>query len=162
MRLSLGDVLAHAPLGLDLRVGGPAALERSVAGAHVIEIEHPTRWVPPDWIMLSTGLRLQGRPAEQRRLIAELHEHGQAALGFGVGLVEDDIPPAILEEAARRGLPVLSVPVATPFRDVIAFVNGAWFSDDLFVVRRTLAVQSYVMDALGAEDPVAAIVGRLA
>jgi purine catabolism regulator len=162
LKLRLGDVLTQPDLDLTLLTEDHAALSRPVLGAHSIEIAFPSRWVPKDWIMLTTGLRLRGRRDEQRRLIAELDEHGQAALGWAIGLVVQRVPTAILDEANARGFPVFSVPIEIPFRDVISFVNGARLSDDLYVMRRIMAMQDYLMDALHLDEPEGAITNRLA
>jgi purine catabolism regulator len=162
LKLTLSDVLREPDLHLSLLTDDDSALSRPVAGAHSIEIAFPSRWLPKDWIMLTTGLRLRGRREEQRKLIAELHEHGQAALGWGVGLVVQKVPRGILEEGNARGFPVFQIPIEIPFRDIISFVNGARFNDDLYVMRRVMAMQEYLMDALHLDDPEPAIVHRLA
>jgi PucR family transcriptional regulator, purine catabolism regulatory protein len=162
LKLTLGDLLRQPDLGLTLLTEDREALTRPVLGAHSIEIAYPSRWVPRDWVMLTTGLRLRGRRDEQRRLIAELHEHGQAALGWGIGLVVQRVPRAVLDEANARGFPVFSVPIELPFRDIISFVNGARLNDDLYVMRRVMAMQDYLMDALHLDDPETAIIDRLA
>jgi PucR family transcriptional regulator, purine catabolism regulatory protein len=162
LKLTLGDLLKQPDLNLTLLTEDRSALSRPILGAHPIEIAFPSRWVPRDWIVLTTGLRLRGRRDEQRRLIAELHEHGQAALGWGVGLVVQRVPPAVLDEANARGFPVFNVPIEVPFRDIISFVNGARFHDDLYVMRRIMAMQDYLMDALHLDDPERAIIERLA
>jgi purine catabolism regulator len=157
MRLTLGHLLAQEALALDLVAGGPGAADVALAGAHPIEIEAPSRWLPPGWLMLTTGLRLRGRADEQRRLVAELHDHGQAGLAWGIGLVVQQVPRAILAEADRVGLSVVTIPVHVPFRDVIAYVNGSLVSDELYVMRRVVPMQDYLVDALGADGPAAAI-----
>jgi PucR family transcriptional regulator, purine catabolism regulatory protein len=162
LKLTLGEVLRQPDLDLTLLTEGRAVLSRPVLGAHSIEIAFPSRWVPKDWIMLTTGLRLRGRRDEQRRLIAELDENGQAALGWAIGLVVQRVPKAILEEANARDFPVFSVPIEIPFRDIISFVNGARLNDDLYVMRRIMAMQDYLMDALHLDDPEGAITDRLA
>jgi purine catabolism regulator len=162
LKLTLGDVLKQPELDLTLLTDDATALSRPVLGAHSIEIAFPSRWVPRDWIMLTTGLRLRGRRDEQRRLIAELDENGQAALGWAIGLVVQRVPTAILDEANARGFPVFSVPIEIPFRDIISFVNGARLNDDLYVMRRIMAMQDYLMDALHLDDPEGAITDRLA
>jgi PucR family transcriptional regulator, purine catabolism regulatory protein len=162
LKLTLGNLLKQPDLDLTLLTGDENALERPIAGAHSIEIAFPSRWLPQDWIMLTTGLRLRGRRDEQRKLIAELDDHGQAALGWAVGLVVQQVPSAILEEAAARNFPVFRVPIEIPFRDIISFVNGARLSDDLYVMRRVMAMQKFLMDALHLDDPEPAIVDRLA
>jgi purine catabolism regulator len=162
LKLTLGDVLRQPDLDLTLLTEGHTALSRPVLGAHSIEIAFPSRWVPKDWIMLTTGLRLRGRRDQQRQLIAELDENGQAALGWAIGLVVQRVPTAILDEANARGFPVFSVPIEIPFRDIISFVNGARLNDDLYVMRRIMAMQDYLMDALHLDDPEGEITNRLA
>jgi PucR family transcriptional regulator, purine catabolism regulatory protein len=162
LKLTLGDVLRQPDLDLTLLTEDHAALGRPVLGAHSIEIACPSRWVPKDWIMLTTGLRLRGRRDEQRRLIAELDENGQAALGWAIGLVVQRVPTAILAEANARSFPVFSVPIEIPFRDIISFVNGARLNEDLYVMRRIMAMQDYLMDAMHLDDPEVAITNRLA
>jgi PucR family transcriptional regulator, purine catabolism regulatory protein len=162
LKLTLGDLLGQPDLNLTLLTDDGGALSRPVLGAHSIEIAFPSRWVPKDWVMLTTGLRLRGRRDEQRRLIAELDEHGQAALGWAIGLVVQRVPRAVLDEANARGFPVFSVPIEIPFRDIISFVNGARLSDDLYVMRRIMAMQDYLMDGLHLDDPEPAIIDRLA
>ncbi|HEY6892420.1 MAG TPA: hypothetical protein VI300_31735, partial [Solirubrobacter sp.] len=54
---TLGDLLAHDELGLTLLTDDDACGARRVAGAHAIEIERPSTWLEPDWIMLTTGVR---------------------------------------------------------------------------------------------------------
>ena len=162
LKLTLDNLLKQSDLNLTLLTGGTEALDRPIEGAHSIEVAFPSRWLPKDWIMLSTGLRLRGRPDEQRKLVAELHENGQAALGFAVGLVVQKVPVALLEEADARGFPIFVVPIEIPFRDIISFINGARLSDDLYVMRRVMAMQKFLMDALHLDDPGPAIVDRLA
>jgi purine catabolism regulator len=157
----LGDLLAHAGLGLELLTGGRDAPRRRVAGAHAIEIERPTTWLGPEWIMLTTGARLRRKPDAQRGLIAELEASRATALGFGVGLVFKHVPSALLDEAGKRGFPVFVVPLRTPFRDVITTITRALLSTDLRTLQRVSSMQLYLMDALGEDDPRQAIVERL-
>jgi purine catabolism regulator len=158
----LGDLLDHEELGLRLLTGGPEARRRRVGGAHAIEIERPTAWLEPEWIMLTTGARLRHSARAQRELIAELRTAGAAALGFGVEVVFRRVPPALLEEARTRDFPVLRVPLETPFRDVISTINRALLSTDLRTLQRLSSMQLYLMDALGDADPRQSVVERLA
>src|SRR5690348_5833817 len=119
----LGDLLGHEELGLELLAGGPDALGRRGAGAHAIEIERPTTWLEPEWIMLTTGARLRRSAGAQRELIVELEASGAAALGFGVDLGFKRVPATLLREARKREFPVMRVPLQTPFRDVISCIN---------------------------------------
>lgn len=161
MELSLGDLLDHGELGLRLLTGDAAARDRRVRGAHSIEIT-PTRWVPKDWVMLTNGLRLRGRPAEQRRLVAELDAGGQAALGWAVGTVTKHVPRAIVDEARRRSFPVFLVPLETAFHQIVSFLGRATAHEDVYVLHRVADMTDYLLDALGTAKPEQATVRRLA
>jgi purine catabolism regulator len=159
---TLGDLLADDRLGLELVIGERRCLERTIVGAHSIEIEHPTRWLDRGWVMLTTGVHLSSDPLEQRRLVAELDEAELAALGFGVDVVHRAIPDAVLEEAAAREFPVFIVPLRTAFRDVITVVYESVLSSEIRAFHRIAAMQRFLMDAIGAENPRETVVRRLA
>jgi purine catabolism regulator len=160
-RLSLRDLLAESSYGLRLLTGEAAVADRPVAGAHVVEVEAPTRFLEPDWVMLTTGVRLRDDPAAQRELIAELEAGHVAALGFGEGVVFERVPDALLEAAVEREFPVFAVPYETPFREVVHFIDSSLTSDEVGVFRRLTALQRYLIDALRGADPERAMAERL-
>lgn len=157
---TLGELLDQ-DFGLRLLVGGEEARRRRIAGAHVIEIEHPSVWLEPDWIMLTAGVRLRHSAKAQRELVAELQAAGAAALGFGVELVFKRVPPALRDEAERRDFPIFEVPLRTPFRDIVTAVHGSVLSSEVRSLRRLSSLQLYLMDALSEPDPRTAVLGRL-
>jgi purine catabolism regulator len=158
---TLGELLAQEELALEPVVVGDRARDRHVAGAHSIEIERPSSWLGPDWVMLTTGVRLRGSAAAQRELVAELDDAGVSALGFGLDLGFKRVPPAVLEEAQARGFPVFAVPLRTPFREIVGSINRALLSSDLRAYQRLSSMQLYLLDALRDTDPRVAIAGRL-
>lgn len=118
-------------LGLALHSGFETAAQAPVAGAHPIEIEHPTRWLEEDWIMLTTGVRLRGSAQTQRELVDELVDAGCCALGLGVGVVFARVPDALLARAQARGFPLFSVSLPTPFRAIVSAVQRALISAEI-------------------------------
>jgi hypothetical protein len=160
--MQLRDVLDHEGFGLDLMVAGADAHSRAIMGMHVIEAVNPSRWVPPEWVVLTTGMRLRRNAPAQRQLIAELAESGVVALGFGVGIVFDTVPKSLLDEAAKRDFPVFAVPERTPFREMVQFVGGCMLSDDLSTFRRSASITDSLVQALGEQPPESALVARLA
>ena len=162
MRLTLAEVVSEEEFGLVLRSGSPAALTRPVAGAETVEADRPEELTARDYIMLTTGVRLRGNPELQRQLVVESQARGVAALGFGVGLVFRSTPRALLEEARARDFPVFEVPFEVPFRDIIAFINRSYLSDDFSSLKRTVALQNTLLGAMGESRPEEALVGRLA
>lgn len=159
--LTLGDLLDHEAFGLDLLTGGDRARRRPVAGAHTSEIPNPSRFLPPHWVMLTLGIRLYGRPAEQRALVAELVQAKVTALGFGTGVTFKRVPKALLDEAERLDFPVFHIPYETPYREIVGFVNRSLLSADFHALQRSLSMQSYLMDAFREKQPVQALVDRL-
>ena len=112
--------------------------------------------------MLTTGVRLRRNPAAQRELVEQLQAEGVSALGFGVGLGFDQVPPALVEVAKEREFPVFAVPYETPFREIIHFVDSSLSGGEEHVFRRLTALQRYLVDALRTPQPEQAMVDRLA
>ena len=161
-RLCLGDVLAEGSFGLTLVSGGPDCARREVQGAHAVEVEAPARWLAPEWVMLTTGVRLRGSARAQRELVPALEDAGVSALGFGVGFGFKHVPAALLEVARERAFPVFAVPYETPFREIVHFVERSLSGGDEHVFRRLTALQRYLVDALRTPEPERALVDRLA
>jgi PucR family transcriptional regulator, purine catabolism regulatory protein len=160
--LHLADLLAEESFQLELMSGGPEASQREVRGAHAVEVDAPARWLGPDWVMLTTGVRLRRNPAAQRELVEQLEAEGVSALGFGVGLGFEQVPPALVEVAREREFPVFAVPYETPFREIIHFVDSSLSGGEEHVFRRLTALQRYLVDALRTPQPEQAMVDRLA
>ncbi len=158
---TLGELLGEKRFELSLVVGGPAELRRPVLGAHTEEVERPSRWLAPGWVMLTSGLRLHGAPEEQRKLIAELAERGVTALGLEVGGGFDEVPGPLLEEARERTFPVFAIPHGTSFRDIEVYIQRACLSKELRTGQRILAAQRYLLDSLEEEEPFDELMQRL-
>lgn len=158
---TLGDLFDHPDLGLVMLSGGESAFERTVAGCHSMEVGQPLSWLDPDWIMLTIGMRLRNSVKEQRRLIADSAEGGLAALGFGVGVIFDQVPKAMLKEAAQRDFPIFTVPIEIPFIAVIDAVNSCLISEHTAISQRSLSIQRYFMDTLSSPEPREDLVTRL-
>ena len=161
--LRLGDLLGETELGLTLRTGPPEAAERSLQGAAVVEVPEPSRWIAPGWLLLTAGVRLEGcADDELRTLVAECEEAGIAAIAFGIGPVFDELPPALEQEGAARGYPILAVPRRTAFMEVVRYVDAAIMGGDEPLFRRLSSLQRFVVDALRDPRPEQAVVERLA
>jgi purine catabolism regulator len=160
--LTLGDLLAMPEFGLALVSGGEAALRRPVAGAHTVEVENPARWLDRRWIMLTSGLGISRKHAGQRALVEELDDAGVTALGLGLGLVFDRVPAGLVRAARERAFPVFSVPLTTAFRDIAAAVFRASLSREIRAANRLAAMQRFLLEALGDDNPRVTAVHRLA
>ena len=159
--LTLGDLVHNEQLGLETVVAPQGWASRAVTGAHSIEIEHPARWLDRDWVMLKILRHVSEDPAAQRELIDELADGGIAALLLGLNVVRRKIPPALIEQATARNLPVFTIPARTAFRDLVGLVYRATLSNEIRAANRLAAMQRFLMDSLGEESPRATVVQRL-
>lgn len=161
--LRLRRLLEHRGLGLT----GVAAVdpERRVRGAHSIEIADAGRWLPPGFVVLTTGLRFGSKGPNQRQaqaLVSDLLHARSAALLFGAGVNMPHVPATLVQACEARGLPCLSVPAQVPFWQVEEFVGSSLRSADAYRLQRTIWLQNDLLDALGHDHPVTTIIARLA
>ncbi|MFX1759878.1 PucR family transcriptional regulator [Rhodococcus sp. As11] len=162
-RFRLVDLLLEPDLGL--RLVTDADPNVGITGAHPIEIENPTRWLQPGSMMLTTGSRfpvLEHPQPAYRELIRELVGAGITALGYGVGVITEDIPRSLLDEAERHRFAVVAIPSELPFMEVVGRVGAAVQAQDSMLLRRTLQIQNHLLEAMTAEAPEADLVARLA
>src|SRR5205807_3663363 len=82
-------------------------------------------------------------------------------LGFGVGLAFKTVPPALLEEANKLGLPVVTIPEDTQFREVTRTVFESTVGIDSATFRRLSSLQQNLVRAFADENPLESIVRRL-
>jgi purine catabolism regulator len=149
---TLKDLLDHERFSLRLLSGSEEGPRRRVAGVHAMEVEEPSPWLPPDWLMLTTGLRLRGNPDKQRSLVRALAAGGMAGLGYSTGVCTKRVPAALVEEGERLSFPVFEIPFEVPLRSIVSFVQRVVLAGDPEVVRRVMAVQDYLLDGTGSAN----------
>lgn len=121
MSVTLGWLLAQRSLALEL-ISGPDPDSVEVRWAHAVELPDPTPWLEGGELVLTTGLRLPRSVAGQTSYVGRLADAGVSALGFGVGVEYADVPRTVRKACADRGLPLVVVPLPTPFLAVIRAV----------------------------------------
>lgn len=114
MAVLLSWLLGREDLALRL-VGGGDPERVEIDWVHSIELDDPTRWLQGGELVLTTGLRLPRARAEQIAYVERLAAAGTAVVGFGTGVRFDAIPAPLREACAERGLPLVEVPLPTPF-----------------------------------------------
>ncbi|GAA3836077.1 PucR family transcriptional regulator ligand-binding domain-containing protein [Nocardioides panacisoli] len=136
---SLRWLLERPEFGLRMVVGD--ATDEPLTWAHAIDALDPTQWLAGGELVLTTGLRLPRSLREQRAYVERLAAAGIAGLGFGVGVRYDEIPPSIVDECARHGLPLLEVPVGTAFIAVTQAVARRLSEEQVEELQRVLSYQ---------------------
>ena len=103
---------------LDLRPVHLGDRDPDLAWAHAIELDDPTPFLRGGELVLTTGLRLPGAAAGRQEYVDRLVAAGAAALGFGTGLRHGRVPVGVRRACEASGLPLVEVPLATPFMAV--------------------------------------------
>jgi purine catabolism regulator len=122
MSVPIRWLVERRELGLTV-LAGSDRLDRRVSWVHSIELADPVRWLDGGELLLTTGLRLPRSAADRRHYVESLDAAGVAAIGFGVGLSFERVPDAVVTTAERLGLPLLEVPLPTPFVAVTRAVS---------------------------------------
>ncbi|WP_051468584.1 PucR family transcriptional regulator [Actinomadura oligospora] len=147
-----------ALLRLGLRPLTPVPPDAPVAWVAVSELADPTAYLEGGELLLTTGMRLTSDNADD--YVTRLVRRGVAGVGFGVGVVHDAVPPALVGAARTHGLALLEVPRATPFiavgKAVSRMLAAEWYED----VTRAFQAQRALSRA--ALDGPSAVIVRLA
>lgn len=121
------DLLRSPALQLRLIAGG-SGTSRRVAWAHVSELKDPTPWLSGSEMIMTTGMALARGAEHQRAYLERLDDAGVACLALSEGLFVPPLTRTFLDTAARRGIPVVEVPIPVPFmaisQEVAAAVQG--------------------------------------
>ncbi len=150
--------------GLGLRrLAGPDGRDRPVRWVAVSELEDPTPFLEGGELLLSTGMRLPADDADQlEAYVDRLVGADVAALGLGVGLTHDEVPPALVAAAERAGLPLLEVAADTAFIAVSKAVSALLGVEEYDAITRAFEAQrDLTRAALGVRGG-AAVAARLA
>ena len=159
--LTVAD-LAQAPdLHLEV-VAGHAGLSRVIEAVYIGDLDDPTPWMVQGSFVLTTGPRIEQDPDSGAELVRLLRRSGMVGVGVAIKPNVLVIPDVMLKAGDDEGLPVLRVPEETPFRRVTSYFFNALASRDMHRLRRSVAMQQYLVEALLDERRVDALVRRLA
>ena len=163
MPLWLEDLLADPGLGLKLVAGARGTrLRGPVRWAHASELPDPTPWLEGGEVLLTTGLGVKSSAGLQRKLVAGLDQRGCAGVGFGLGVVLDEVPPAMLDEADRRRLPLFTVPYEVPFIAVAKRISHHVAAEHYATLRAAVDLHRQVLAAVIAGAGVTGVLQTVA
>ncbi|TCP56932.1 PucR-like helix-turn-helix protein [Tamaricihabitans halophyticus] len=118
--MKLTDLLADVDLSMDVLVGDPALLDRSVRTAMTTDLPEPGRYLAGGELVV-TGMVWRRTPADSVRFVEALVAAGVAALAAGDQY--HPIPDDLVRACELAGLPLLRVPADVPFATVTEHVN---------------------------------------
>ncbi|CQD20414.1 putative regulatory protein [Mycolicibacterium conceptionense] len=116
-------VVEQSDLHLRL-LAGSAGVGREVSLVLTTELANPAEWLSGGEMVLTTGISLPASGRGRRRYLQLLAESGVAAVGFGTGLTFDAVPDEVMAAAEALGLPLIEVPLRTPFAALVQRVGS--------------------------------------
>ncbi|KIA65998.1 PucR family transcriptional regulator [Nocardia vulneris] len=164
MAVPISWVLSQADLALRLR-GGAGGVGREVDLVLTTELEDPFPWLSRGELVLTTGMRLPRSSRERAAYLRAFDDCGVAAVGFGTGLTYAEVPADLIAAADAIGIPLLEVPLPTPFAAVVKKVSARVAELQYDALLRASRAQPRMTKALlksGARAIVRELAGSLA
>ncbi|WP_190215479.1 helix-turn-helix domain-containing protein [Kitasatospora indigofera] len=155
----LAVLLADPGLGL-VQIAGPRE-DRLIGTVGTTEVEDPAPYLLGGELLLTAGVRLPESAAGIDAYVRGVVGAGAAALGFGVAPVYEEVPPELVAACDRHGLPLLRVPVATPFVAVGRAAYGAMAEARNRDLRQISEAQSALASAAARPDALRAVLHQL-
>lgn len=134
--------------GLPEIVAGADRLGRTVRWVHAGEVPNIASLLKGGELLLTTGLGLGSRPAEQRAFVRDLAERGIAALVVELGPRFARLPAALVDTARAAGLPLVQLHREVPFVTVTEEVHTEIVNGHYTLLRRAEEVHRRCTGAL--------------
>ncbi|RLU92034.1 transcriptional regulator [Streptomyces griseocarneus] len=150
-----GTITVARALGLPaLRKGLPEVLaagdrlDRPVRWVHAGEAPNIAALLKGGELLLTTGLGLGSRPAEQRGFVRGLAERGIAALVVELGSRFATLPAAVVDTARSYGLPLVQLHREVPFVAVTEEIHTELVNEHYALLRRAEEVHRQCTEVL--------------
>jgi purine catabolism regulator len=144
-------------------VGGPDDVGgRVVRWVHTSEILDIAPLLKGGEALLTTGLGLVAQPPETHRAYAAaLARVGATALLLELGRSFPTAPPALLDEAARVGLPVVLLHGVVPFIEVTEAAHAAILGEEIARLRLVSELRTRLLESMADGPGVVGLTGAL-
>jgi PucR family transcriptional regulator, purine catabolism regulatory protein len=124
MAITVRELLRLPHLRFSL-VAGEAGLDHEVSWVHTSDLPEPWKWHGAGELLMTNCSGLPSEEAAQVQFLERLTECGASGLGIGLGLSGPPLLDAALRRADELALPLLTVPLSTPFTSVVRAVADA-------------------------------------
>ena len=148
MPTTIRDLLAEPSLRLELLVDGD--LDRAIRWVHVTELADASPYLVGDEFVLTAGV-WRGRRHSAEGFVQSLRSRDVAGIGYGLLVGDDHVPVAVQRACREAGVPLVGVPVSTPFVAISQWFVERLAADRESALRATLRLTSDLLFA--AEHP---------
>ncbi|MPZ93475.1 MAG: PucR family transcriptional regulator [Propionibacteriales bacterium] len=162
--LTVRDALTVPALTGARVLAGAEGLDRVVHRGNIMEVPDILPWVKPHELLLTTGYPLRNTPYGLPELVTELDARQLSALGVKLHRYIDELPAAMLAEADQVGLPLLLLPDAIGFDDILNQVLTRVLNRQAAALERTWAVHDVLLSVVlegGGLDELASETARV-
>ncbi|MFG2719191.1 PucR family transcriptional regulator [Streptomyces sp. NPDC048416] len=148
--------------GLPEVVAGADRLQRTVRWVHAGEAPNIASLLKGGELLLTTGIGLGTRPAEQRAFVRRLAERGIAALVVELGPRFARLPATLVESARAAGLPLVQLHREVPFVTVTEEIHTEIVNGHYALLQRAEEVHRRCTGALLGGGGIPQVLGILA
>ena len=159
--LTVRELVRDAGLGLRAATG-ETGLGRQIREIHFSDAVDPLPYLGGQSVLVVTGRNFATDAEAGVRLLDRVATIDAAALAVAIGPYVKGIPPEMLDRARELKLPIVEIPPGVLTRTVFSYVYHALASADLHRLRRTVALQSDLLDLLIADAAVDEVLAKVA
>lgn len=134
---------------------------RHISGVHISELLDPTPYMSGGELLLTTGIPFEFSQEPVEDYVSRLKTRKVGALGFGVGPVCAQVPPALIQACSRQGLELLLVPQEATFQHITRTYWQLADQGGQAELKRTLGLQTALVREVIRPDGVSAVLRRL-
>lgn len=135
--ITVHEALALPCLSGSRLVAGGTGGDRLIRVANIMEVPDIIRWMRGGELLLTTAYALRGDERALADLVPSLAGRGLAALGVKVGPYLPELPREMLDRADELGFPVVQLPGAVMFNDILAEVIGTVLNRQALTLERS-------------------------
>lgn len=116
---SLGDLLGLGSMEGARLLSGEEALGRKVVRTNVVEVADLVEWAGAGELIISSGYAFRDNDGAMAGQLAGLQNKGAAALCLKPRRFRDALPGCVVEQARRLGFPLIQLPMAAVFANIV-------------------------------------------
>ena len=162
--LTVRDALAVPAMrrGLPQVLAGRDRLDQPIRWVHAGEVSNIASLLVGGELLLTTGMGIGTRVAEQRHFIDRLAMKRIAALVIELGTAFDRVPNAIVEGAQKHDLPLIALSREIPFVAVTEAVHTQIVSSHYALLRRGEEIRRALCDLILEGEGIPEVLASLA
>ncbi len=124
MQLTIKELLHKTELKIHLKAG-KSGIDRPILWAHTSELENPSKWVLPHYLIMTTGLGIPTDPQKQQQYLQYLVDAELAGLLISDHMNAPNNLESLYKKADEIGFPILMSDYNTPFINIAKVISEA-------------------------------------